>query len=400
MKTPSFKIGCHSVKGAIMIEELLHQGFSNSPEESTDFMNALFSSVDDGIIVSDQNGKIIFCNDAALRINDDEEFPIEPGDRISHYSAKSGDSERHLSVEELPIARALLIGEVKGQEVILTSAKGRKKILVCNGRSLYNKDRQKIGAVLVFHDDTVQQDAKQKRSDLEKERLKLLHINSELENFSAIAAHDLKSPLNSITQFAEHIKDDFGDSLQPEAAEMLQYIVNAGNRMRTLIDDLLTYARAGEDLGKLTSFDLHLLVEEVKVSLQGQIEKTGASLEIENLPVIYGDRVGVSQLFTNLLSNALKYRSHKPPIIKVKVACDDRFWQFQVEDNGIGIQAKDQSAAFDLFKRVEGSQQAEGTGLGLPICKRVVEFHGGKLWIESEPGRGSTFFFTLPKVSR
>lgn len=372
----------------------------DSSLQRSEMMNALFSSVDDAVIVIDKSGKILFGNDAAIRINEGNEFPGDPDDRVHQYATLIGDTERTLSVDELPSTKTLFDGEVRGQKIILMCPNGSKKFLQYNGRTLYDQDGQKIGAVLVFRDETSHRTTENQKATLEKEQARLLHLNSELERFSSVAAHDLKSPLNSITQFAELLKEDYADKLGVDGSQLLQIIINAGDRLRALIDDLLNYARAGKDLGELTAFDSRILVDEILVLLSGPIKKTKASIEIGSLPVVIADRIGLSQVFQNLISNALKYRSEKTPDIKISATEKNDFWLFQIEDNGIGIKAKDQKHAFDLFKRLEGSQKVDGTGLGLPICKRIIDFHGGSLSLESELGRGTVMSFTLPKTLR
>ncbi len=372
-------------------EKLIDSSF-----RSSDVMKALFSSIDDAIIVVDLNGKIVFGNDAAIRINDGREFLENPRDRVHQYSKMIDDTEHSLSFDELPSWKTLFEGEVRGQELILTSPEGKKKFLQCNGRAIYGSSGEKIGAVVAFHDATSKQIAINKVATLEKEQTRLLHLNAELERFSAIAAHDLKSPLNSITQFAELLKEDYGDKLGSDGGELLQVIINAGGRLRNLIGDLLNYARAGKDLGELTVFDSRILVDEILVSLNGQTKESNASIEVSSLPIVTADRIGLSQVFQNLISNALKYRSERAPDIRISATEKNGHWLFQIKDNGIGIKLEDQKYAFDLFKRLEGSQKFEGTGLGLPICKRIIEFHGGSLSLESQPGRGTVMSFTLP----
>lgn len=374
-----------------------NEGFLPYSGPNYDIMNALFASVDDGIIVSDLNGKIIFSNNAALKMNCNEALPEDPKERMRHYSFQIGDSERPVTFDELPSSKALYEGQIKRQKVVLNCPDGQKKALICNGRALYSREGNKVGAVMVFHDNTQQSSIENQKNILEKEKNHLLHINQELERFSAVAAHDLKSPLNSITQFAELLKEDYGDKLGSDGGELLQVIMNAGARLRNLIDDLLSYARGGKDLGEMTLFDSRLLVDEIIDSLRGNLQKVNASFEIGPLPALYADRTGISQVFQNLISNAIKYRKSEPLVIQIQSQDSSTGWHFQIADNGIGFQPEDQKSAFDVFKRFGGSQKIEGSGLGLPICKRIIELHGGSIWLTSKKGIGTTFYFTLPK---
>ncbi len=363
-----------------------------------DFMGALFKSVDDGIIVGDINGQIIFANDSARRINDNADFPSNPDERILHYFSGDGD-DQPIKPSDLPLRVALAKGEVRGFETSYVTPAGHKKNLICNGRALFGARGERIGAILVMHDRTEERAAAEQKRGLENERTDLLRINAELERFSAIAAHDLKSPLNSITQFVELLHESLGDKVGPNEAILLQRIVNAGTRLRALIDDLLGYARAGKSLGEKASVDLDGVINDVLAALRGELGQSKALVDVGAMPVVYGDRIGISQVFQNLISNAVKYRSESALIITIRAQETESHWHLSVKDNGIGIAAKDHSAALELFKRVESTTKCEGTGLGLPICKRIIEAHGGTLMLDSERGKGTNVLFTLPKLN-
>jgi signal transduction histidine kinase len=385
------------VEEVMQKNEYLNENSIKQLSNTSDMMSALFASIDDGIIVSDETGRIVFANSAALRIYDNVPIPADPHDRVRLYSRPEGQGTEPIRVEDLPTTRALCEGEISGHEIVMTTSKNHKKVLICNGRALYNHEGQKIGSVLVFHDKTRQVFREKQIDALELEKNRLLQMNAELERFSAVAAHDLKSPLNSITQFAELLKEEHGHKLGNDGLDLLQVIVNAGHRLRTLIDDLLSYARSGKNFGKLLSFDSRILVDEILTALQAEIKNTNAQINIGNLPVVWADRTGVWQVFQNLISNSLKYRGNNSPVIDIQAIDEGDAWRFQVSDNGVGFRVEDQKSAFDLFARFEGSNKVEGTGLGLPICKRIIESHGGSLWLTSQFGEGSTFYFTLPK---
>ena len=346
-------------------------------------MSALFESVDDGIIVGDLEGRILFRNKAAVMINSEGSFASDPTERALHC---------HINSSDLPLRRALAEGEVRGLELELNLDSGIKKSLICNGRALYKSTGEKIGAILVLHDRT-QERAK------EIERKDLLRMNEELERFSAVAAHDLKSPLNSITQFVELLKESLDGRLSLEESQMLKFIDKAGIRLRSLIDDLLAFARSGGHFGQPTSVDLNSVVDAVLLSLHAEVRAANASLHYDNLSIVIADRVAMYQLFQNLISNALKYRSERPLVIRIESLELEDHWRMAVSDNGVGISIDDQRDAFELFKRFENSSKREGTGLGLPICKRVVESFGGSIVLESVKGSGTTISFTLPKQS-
>lgn len=269
-----------------------------------------------------------------------------------------------------------------------------------------------IGAIMVVSSDEAISEHDKKlieevaiRASTAIERTKLYkelgEKNQELDRFAAIAAHDLKSPLITITQFSELLAEDFGDKLGTEGHEYLDFIINAGNRMRLLIDRLLEYARAGspkKDFKRISTKDA---ITTVKNNLLAQIEETGTQLTIdEELPEIFGDEVQLQQLFQNLIANAIKF--HKPaqaPKIDIEVLDKTDYWLFKISDQGIGMEQRHQERVFEIFSRAHKGQY-EGSGIGLAVSKRIVENHGGHIWVESVLGKGTTFFFTLPKLNQ
>lgn len=267
-----------------------------------------------------------------------------------------------------------------------------------------------IGALMVVsehesiseHDKTLIEEVANRASiSIEKARLyqELEEKNQELDRFAAIAAHDLKSPLISITQFSELLAEDFAGKLGPEGQEYLDFIINAGNRMRLLIDRLLEYARAGTEKKDFKKVSTEEAVTTVRKNLLAQIEETNTELKIDaQLPEVLGDEVQIQQLFQNLIANAIKF--HKPtqsPKINVDVVSKGDHWQFSIKDHGIGMEKKHLERIFEIFSRAHKGQY-EGTGIGLAVCKRIVENHGGQIWAESELGKGTTFYFTIPKI--
>lgn len=229
----------------------------------------------------------------------------------------------------------------------------------------------------------------------------LKRSNEELEQFAYVASHDLRQPLRTVRSYLTLIEDAIDDKLDDETREFMEFIRDGVKRMDALITDLLAYSRVGRrvadgpvDTGRM--IDLSLL------DLQADIDETQALIEVpESLPVIEGDAGELTRLFQNLIGNALKYRKpeHAP---HVSVACDDRgaFWQFSIADNGIGIPPEHRERAFGIFQRLHGRHEYEGTGIGLAICRKIVERQGGEIWVEDSPGGGATFRFTWPKMRR
>jgi len=225
----------------------------------------------------------------------------------------------------------------------------------------------------------------------------LTESNEALEQFAYVASHDLQEPLRTVTTFAELLERRYKESLDSEGGEILDVIVKATRRMNTLIQDLLTYARVQTEMDRPGSYALDQDLETALTQLQGLIEQTNAVVTHDALPAIEADQGQMVRLFQNLVGNALKYR--KPdvlPTIHVSAKLEGPVWIISVADNGIGFEPKFAKDIFLPFKRLHGQQEYQGTGVGLAICRRIVEGHGGRIWAESQPGEGSTFHFSLP----
>jgi len=233
--------------------------------------------------------------------------------------------------------------------------------------------------------------------DLAKRASELAASNAELERFAYIASHDLQEPLRMVSSFLQLLQKRYGGHLDNKADQYIHYAVDGAERMKALIMDLLEYSRVGtakEGFGKV---DVNTVLEEVGDVFREKIISAQASIDIGPMPCVWGDKVQVSQLFQNLLSNALKYHSDRPPVIIIRAKEEPGFWRFSIEDNGIGIESQFFDKIFIIFQRLHNKSEYSGTGIGLAICKKIVERHGGKIWVESAPEKGSTFFFTISK---
>jgi len=234
---------------------------------------------------------------------------------------------------------------------------------------------------------------------LETTLAELAAKNTELETFVYTVSHDLKTPIVTIEGFIGALREDFGDLIDEAAEKYLDYMSDASRRMELLINDLLFLSRVGRLPEVKGEFSFDDLMEEVLKTLQPQIDERGITLTVEKgLPLIYGEKERLIQVMENLLSNAVKYigKENPSPRIDVGVLKPDEKTVFFVRDNGIGIEKRYYQKIFEIFQRLpSGKSSGEGTGVGLTIVKRIIEHHGGKIWLESEPGRGSTFFFTL-----
>jgi PAS domain S-box-containing protein len=224
--------------------------------------------------------------------------------------------------------------------------------------------------------------------------------NKELDEFTHVVSHDLQEPLRTLIAFSDFLMRDQGDKLDDAGKDYVRYLVEASKRLRSLIQDLLALSRAGKVTADFTTIDLVEIVEVVKADLSELIRSKNGELIAEMpLPDAWGDSDRIGQLVANLVTNAFKYNQSPEPRIEIRADRDDdpRWLTISVKDNGIGIDPKFHARIFQLFRRLHTREEYEGTGAGLAICQKIVQAHGGRIWIESEPGQGSTFRFTLPK---
>jgi light-regulated signal transduction histidine kinase (bacteriophytochrome) len=223
----------------------------------------------------------------------------------------------------------------------------------------------------------------------------LERLNAELQQFGYIVSHDLQEPLRIITNYVQLLARHFHGKLDAEADEFIAFAVEGAQRMRALITDLLAYTRAGEKQPGDTAVDCGALLAHVLDDLHLAIKDSAAEVTHDALPTVPGDARQLGLVFQNLISNALKFRSAAPPRIHISARREGAQWVFSVRDNGIGLDPRHAERIFQVFQRLHTRSEYAGTGIGLAICKKIVERHGGRIWVESAPGQGTTFFFTL-----
>jgi signal transduction histidine kinase len=233
--------------------------------------------------------------------------------------------------------------------------------------------------------------------DLVKQRTEALaRSNKDLEQFAYVASHDLQEPLRAVAGFTGLLKMRLESKLDEKTSEYMNFSVDGVSRMQTLINGLLEYSRIDTRAKPPEPTDAKAAFDDALLHLRVSIEESGAKITAENLPTVQIDPVQLVQLFQNLIGNAIKFRSESKPLIHVAAARRDGAWQFAIRDNGIGIDPQFAHKIFLIFQRLHTRKQYPGTGIGLSICKKIVERHGGQIWMESQPGKGSTFYFTIP----
>lgn len=240
---------------------------------------------------------------------------------------------------------------------------------------------------------TFEQQLKQQAEDLARS-------NADLQQFAYVASHDLQEPLRMVASYTQLLARRYKGKLDPDADEFVNFAVTGAIRMQELIQDLLAYSRVGTRGRRLAPTNCQVVVDNVIRDLQAAIVEAEAVVSHAELPVVVADATQLNQVFQNLIANAIKFRGAEPPRVHVSAEPDGDFWRIAVRDNGIGIDPQYAERIFVIFQRLHAAHEYPGTGIGLAICKKIVERHGGRIWFESQPDEGSTFFFTLPNVGR
>lgn len=230
---------------------------------------------------------------------------------------------------------------------------------------------------------------------LQNQAQALARSNEALQRFAYIASHDLQEPLRMVSSYVQLLKRRYGSKLDKDADEFIGFAVDGVQRMQAMINDLLEYSRVGRDECVFEAVDCQKLLDQTRQNLSAVIAECGAVISHDRLPIVHGQPSELLRLFQNLISNALKFRGEMRPQVHISARRRDDGWLFSVRDNGIGIDPKQADKIFAIFKRLHAHHEYPGTGMGLAICRRIVEHHGGDIWVESAPGQGATFHFTI-----
>jgi PAS domain S-box-containing protein len=344
---------------------------------------------DYAIIMLDADGRVTSWNEGAKRLKGWDEQEIL-GRHFSLFYTEEAVTAR-LPKQELEIAETEGRYSEEGWRVRKNGSKFIADVIITAIRD----DSGKLqGFAKITRDIT---ERKQAEERLKATLMDLERSNKELEQFAYVASHDLQEPLRMVSSYTQLLAQRYEDQLDDKAKKFINYAVDGALRMQRLINDLLAYSRVSTQGKTLKTIDSHSALGEALHSLAAAIEENQAIVINDDLPVVCADATQLSQLFQNLIGNAIKFKSADLPRIHVS-ACDiGREWRFSVKDNGIGIDKQYAEKVFVIFQRLHTMREYPGTGIGLAICKSIVERHGGRIWFESELGKGSTFYFTLPK---
>lgn len=380
---------------------------------SEQLWHSVLTTAADPIVVIDETGTIVLVNPATVALfGYDAEDLV--GSNVSvlmpepHRSEHGDHLRRYLATGEariIGIGREVEARRADGSTFPVTLAvsevvtgEGRLFTGILHDLSRRHADREKLRLA----NEDLERQVLERTAELERSLVELGRSNRDLEQFAYIVSHDLQSPLRNVRQGLEllnvHLAQSVGQGFDSEAAELRDLVIEAVDTMDNLIHGLLSYSRSQRVSRPPVAVDLGHLAADVLRQLRLELEEAGVTVEAGDLPTVIGDEIQLRQLLQNLLQNAVKYRApNRPPTIRIWADETDDGWVFSVSDNGIGVDPEYHERIFELFSR--GHPGYDGVGIGLALCQRIVERHGGTIWVESEPEHGATFSFTLPKAA-
>ena len=364
-------------------------------------LDQIFQTAGDGVIVIDKDFNMLRLSETFFSLCGMSKDEVVGRKCHKVFPCKRCDTP------DCPVTR-ILSGEARVElEVEKIRKDGTKVLCIITATPFRAPDGELVGIVENFKDITHRRRAEKL---LEQRAEELTSSNAELEQFAYVASHDLQEPLRMVASYMQLLARRYKGKLDADADDFIGYAVDGANRMKELINDLLAFSRVGTHGEPFEPADCETVFERVIFNLKITIEENGAQATHDPLPTVMGDDVQIVQLFQNLIANSLKFHGEEPLRIHVSTrritdsevrdsdSSIEQGWVFSVRDNGIGIDPKYADRIFVVFKRLHGREEYPGTGIGLAICKKIVERHGGRIWIESEPGQGTTFYFTLPDV--
>ena len=382
-----------------LAEDLLHS--QHELEAQKQMLQSVLDSMDEGLIAADESCRFTLWNKAAEKMVGSGPKDIHFQEWSEAYGAYLEDGVTLLPPEDSPLVRAVR-GETCAMEIILRHPKAGGDVWVeIAGAPVRDGEGVARGGVVAMRDIThrkaTEREIEKLNEDLKRRVAELNCSNQELEQFAYVASHDLQEPLRMVASYTQLLGERYRGRIDETADKFIGYASEGAQRMQVLIQDLLAFSRVGRTGGPPEELETAVVVEGVKVNLMAAIQESGAAIQYDHLPAVWADRPQMTQVFQNLIGNAIKF--HRPgvaPEIRVSAKRVGADWQFSVSDNGIGMRIEYLENIFVVFQRLHARTEYPGNGIGLAICKKIVEYYGGNIWVESEVGKGSTFKFTLP----
>lgn len=356
--------------------------------ETSNYLEKLFNYANAPIVVWDPSFRITRFNHA---------FEHLTGYTASEVIGKElnmlfPEASRDESLNK--IERTLSGEHWESVEIPILRKDGDVRIALWNSANIYAEDGRTLLATIAQGQDITER--KQAEAKLKQSIAELERSNAELEQFAYVASHDLQEPLRMVSSYTQLLARRYRDKLDADADDFIAYAVDGSNRMQMLINDLLAYSRVSMRGKPFEPTDCEAILSQICVNLQAAIEDSDAVITHDPLPTVVADVSQLAQLLQNLIGNAVKFRGEEPLHVHVSAEQKGNEWVFSVRDNGIGIDPEYADRIFIVFQRLHNRGEYSGTGIGLAICKKIVERHGGRIWVESQSGKGSTFYFTIP----
>jgi len=360
--------------------------------ETRDYLENLLDYANAPIIVWDPEFRITRFNHAFERLTGRTAAEVLGQELDILFPADSRD-------ESLEHIRRAVAGERwEAEEIPILRRDGEVRTVLWNSATLYAPDGKTVVATIAQGQDITER--KEAEEELQRRTEDLARSNAELEQFAYVASHDLQEPLRMVSSYVQLLANRYQGKLDRDADDFIGYASDGALRMQSLINDLLAYSRIGTRGRGFEHVDLESVLAQALGDLKLAVSENGATITHDPLPMAYGDSTQLTQVFQNLIDNAIKFHGDEPPRIHVSAVIQGNECVCSVKDNGIGIAPEYWERVFLLFQRLHPRREYPGTGIGLAICKRIVEQHGGRIWVESEPGIGSTFYFTVPAVGK
>jgi PAS domain S-box-containing protein len=345
-------------------------------------------SAPEAMIMADQLGRVVLVNGQAERLlgYDREEMLGRSVDMLVPTSLRGAHAAHRKDYLGEPTSRPMGLG----RDLFALRKDGMEVPVEVGLNPIETEEGKFVLAALVDITERVRAaDALKQKAD------ELARSNAELEQFAYVASHDLQEPLRMVVSYTELLEERNQGKIDEKTDKYIRYIVEGGKRMQGLVNDLLKYSRIGKTGQPFRAVDVKAVVDYVIADLRGAIADSGGKVDYGDLPFVSGDERQLAMVFQNLIANAVKFRGEAAPCVTVTAVPSDEFWEFCVADNGIGIDPRYNDRIFQMFQRLHERGAYEGSGIGLAVAKKIVEHHGGHIWLESEPGSGSRFFFTL-----